>query len=95
MGTIAAYSVLIGGVICMLPNLVLAERIFAAGTSEHPQALMRAVYYGEAGKLLLTAALFALAFLLIKPLHVLMLFVGFIAAQAVFWIALIMTRRMA
>ena len=87
-GRTAAYSGLIGGMICLLPNTFLALRIIAAGMKREPRALVRGIYAGEAGKMMLSAMLFIVAFTLVKPLAVGWLFAGFIATQSVMWVAL-------
>ncbi len=87
-GRIAAYSGLIGGMICLLPNTFLALRIIAAGMQREPRALVRGIYAGEAGKMMISAMLFIVAFTLVKPLAAGWLFAGFIATQSVMWVAL-------
>ncbi|MCH8895722.1 MAG: ATP synthase subunit I [Proteobacteria bacterium] len=87
-GRTAAYSGLIGGMICLLPNTFLALRIIAAGMKREPRALVRGIYAGEAGKMMLSATLFIVAFTLVKPLAAGWLFAGFIATQGVMWVAL-------
>lgn len=87
-GRTAAYSGLIGGMICLLPNTFLALRIIAAGMKREPRALLRGVYAGEAGKMMLSAMLFIVAFTLVRPLAPGWLFAGFIATQGVMWVAL-------
>ena len=87
-GRTAAYSALTGGMICLLPNTFLALRIIAAGMKRDPRALVRGMYAGEAGKLMISAMLFIVAFTLVKPLAAGWLFAGFIATQSVMWVAL-------
>ncbi|MCZ6559789.1 MAG: ATP synthase subunit I [Gammaproteobacteria bacterium] len=87
-GKTAAYSGLIGGMICVLPNTFLALRILVAGFKREPQALVSGLYVAEAGKMMLSVMLFIVAFTLVKPLAAGWLFAGFIATQSVMWVAL-------
>ena len=91
-GTIAAYSAILGGLICVVPNTFLALRMFAGSLARDPRKALTATYVGAAGKLLLTAALFAAVFVLVRPLWPGWLFAGFLAAQGVMWIALATSR---
>ncbi len=92
-GAVEAYSALLGGLICVIPNAYLAGRLLMKSGSGDSRVFLRAAFTGEALKLLLTAALFALVFSTIKPLNVLVLFAGFIAAIMVQWIGLIFIGR--
>lgn len=91
-GTIAAYSALLGGLICVVPNTFLALRMFAGSLTRDPRRALTATYVGAAGKLLLTAALFAAVFVLVRPLRPGWLFAGFLAAQGVVLISLLSSR---
>lgn len=83
----------IGGLICILPTIVFARLIFRQApqlTNEQKvKALAGSLYLGEFLKLLLTIALFALAFINMKvlqapnpqPTDVLFLFAGYVVAQ--------------
>lgn len=88
-GMIEARSLFAGGMICVLPNAFLALRMFATGRDADPRSIVRAAYFGEVGKLALTALFFAAAFVAIKPLSAGYLFAGYILAQSVFWVALV------
>jgi len=92
-GVVEAYSALLGGLICVIPNAYLAGRLLMKSGSGDSRVFLRAAFTGEALKLLLTAALFALVFSTIKPLNILALFAGFIAAIMVQWVGLIFIGR--
>ena len=92
-GTVEAYSALLGGLICVIPNAYLATRLLMKSGSGDSRVFLRAAFTGEAVKLLLTAGLFMLVFSTVKPLNILMLFIGFIAAISVQWIGLIFIGR--
>lgn len=91
-GPPAGLSALAGGGICVLPNAFLALRLVAAGTGGDPHRALRATYIGAAGKLVMTAALFAAAFVLFRGVSPGWLFAGFLAAQAVMPLSLLVAR---
>jgi ATP synthase protein I len=84
----AALSVGLGGAAAFFPNLFFAYRIKKASGQE-ARKIVVSFYTGEAGKLLLTAALFVLIFQL-PNIDLLPLFVGYLATLSVFWFALLM-----
>lgn len=88
-GTVAAYSAFLGGLICVVPNTLLALRMFAGSLLRDPRRALTATYVGAVGKLVLTAALFAAVFLLVEPLRPGWLFAGFIGAQVIVLISLL------
>lgn len=77
-GAGAAASVLVGGLIAVIPNGFLAARLLASGS---PARLVRAAWIGEIGKLVLTALGFGIVFASAWPFSALAVFVGFIAAE--------------
>ncbi|MBS7662718.1 F0F1 ATP synthase subunit I [Pseudomonas lalucatii] len=86
-GVVAGYSGLCGGLIAWLPNLYFAHKAFRYSGARAAQAIVRSFYAGEAGKLILTAALFALTFAGVKPLEALAVFGVFLLTQLVNWFA--------
>ena len=86
-GAVEGYSGLLGGLIAWLPNLYFAHKAFRYSGARAAQAIVRSFYAGEAGKLILTAVLFALTFAGVKPLEALALFGVFLLTQAVNWFA--------
>jgi ATP synthase protein I len=92
-GKIAAVSALLGGAIAVIPNAFLAARLMSPGAGVSARAMLRAAWFGEIGKLLLTALLFAVVFASVRPLSALAVFGGFIAAQLmVFGVPLVGSR---
>jgi ATP synthase protein I len=91
-GVVAGYSALLGGLICVVPNTFLALRMFAGSLIGDPRRALTATYVGAAGKLLLTAALFAVVFMLVRPLRPGWLFAGFLAAQGIVLLSLLSSR---
>jgi ATP synthase protein I len=89
-GEPAALSWLLGSVICVVPNAFVGALMLVRRTD--PRAAVRALYWGEAGKLVLTVALFVAAFRHVRPLHAGLLFAGLIATQSVSLWALVWDR---
>lgn len=84
-GVTAAYSALLGGTIQIGPQAYFTRLAFRhAGARQAPQ-ILRAMYKGEAGKLLLTAVMFALVFYYVKPLHLPTLFLAYGLMTAIHW----------
>jgi len=82
-GRVSAWSALLGGLTCVIPNAFLALRLVVPRRDPGAGALVRAAYIGEIGKLALTVLMFSLVFTLVRPLAAGPLFTGFIAAQLV------------
>ncbi len=94
-GTVSGYSGLCGGLIAWLPNLYFAWKAFRFTGARAAQAIVKSFYAGEAGKLILTAVLFALTFAGVKPLAPLAVFGVFLLTQLVSWFApLLMKTRL-
>ena len=82
-GRVAGYSALLGSLTCVVPNAFLALRLMAPRRDPGAQALLRAAWIGEAGKLALTVLFFTLVFTQVRPLSAAALFAGFIVTQLV------------
>jgi ATP synthase protein I len=89
MGEVAGMSALLGGVAVVIPNGFLAARLLQPSRDESAKAMMRAAWFGEIGKVLLTALLFGVIFGFVRPIQPLAVFAGFIAAQLVVFGALL------
>ncbi|NNF16495.1 MAG: hypothetical protein HKN70_07085 [Gammaproteobacteria bacterium] len=92
-GTVAAYSAVLGGMICVVPSAFLGARMMAVRNAPDPHVLLRAAYLGEAGKWLLSFILFVLVYVWIKPLNPVALLVGFMVAQGGIWAAILMDKQ--
>ena len=92
-GHVSGYSALLGGLTCVIPNAFLALRLAVPRRDPGAQALVRAAYIGELGKLALTVLMFSMVFLLVRPLQAGSLFAGFIAAQLATFAGLLMRDR--
>ena len=86
-GDTVAVSTLLGGVAAVVPNGFLAARLL--NPRRPMNALMRAAWLGEIGKLLLTALAFGVIFGFVRPIAPAAVFAGFIAAQLVVFGALL------
>ena len=93
VGWVAAYSALLGSLSCAIPNAFLALRLAVPRRDPGAGALIRAAYIGELGKLALTVLMFSIVFIWVRPLSVAPLFAGFIAAQLVTFLGLVMRDR--
>jgi ATP synthase protein I len=92
-GDVAGYSALLGSLTAVIPNAFLALRLAVSRRDAGAEALVRAAYLGELGKLALTVLFFSLVFTLVKPLSAAALFAGFVATQLVTLAGLLMQRE--
>ncbi len=92
-GPVAGYSGLCGGLIAWLPNLYFAHKAFRFSGARAAKEIIQSFYAGEAGKFILTAALFTLTFAGVKPLDPLAVFAGFLLTQMVSWFAPLLMRK--
>ena len=74
-----AYSALLGGLAYILPNAFFIRYAFMSAGKETPRHVLRQFYIGEAGKLVLTGLFFAACFIWVRPLHVMTLFMTYVA----------------
>ena len=80
-GGIGGYSVALGGCIAWLPNAWFVHKAFRYHGARSMQVIVQSFWSGLAGKMILTAVLFALAFAVVEPLSVAGLFIGFVLVQ--------------
>ena len=80
-----AVSALLGSLICIVSNLYLAVRLTAERSAD-PGQLVNTLYMAEAGKLIITAALFAAVFATQEWVHPVALMAGFGVAQLTHWL---------
>ena len=60
LGRTVGVSALLGGAVAVLPNAFLAARLLKPGNKVSAEALLQSAWLGEAGKLIMTAVLFAI-----------------------------------
>ncbi len=82
----AAVSVLLGGLVSIIPNMYFARMLFKYHGAQAARKIVNSFYKGEAIKMLLTVSLFALVFKSLKVVP-LAFFAGFIVAQLLIWFA--------
>ncbi len=85
---IAAAAAAAGTAIALLPTLYFAVKVFSKAPGSAPHEVLRALYTGEAVKLILTAALFAIALRWFGG-HFLPLITAYAAALATYWFVLL------
>ena len=89
-GKVVGYSAMLGSLAAVVPNAFLALRLMAPSRDPGAQAVMRAAWIGEIGKLALTVLIFTLVFTLVRPLSAAAVFAGFIVTQLVVFSGLLM-----
>lgn len=83
--TALAYSVLLGGLIQICPQAWFARQAFRFAGARRVQSIVSAMYWGETGKVVLSAVLFTATFLMVSPLNVGALFSSFVVMILVQW----------
>jgi ATP synthase protein I len=83
--TVIAYSVLLGGLIQVFPQAWFARQAFRFAGARRVQSIVSAMYWGETGKVVLSAVLFTATFLMVNPLSVGALFSSFVIMILVQW----------
>ena len=83
--TVIAYSVLLGGLIQVSPQAWFARQAFRFAGARRVQSIVSAMYWGETGKVVLSAVLFTATFLMVNPLSVGALFSSFVIMILVQW----------
>lgn len=78
---VAAYSMLIGGLIYLIPNGYFAKKHFKKQTQRSAQGTLAELYASQIWKMALMAISFSLAFVLVKPISVFSLFAMLILLQ--------------
>tara|TARA_B110001452_G_scaffold125488_1_gene104148 strand:+ start:1774 stop:2145 length:372 start_codon:yes stop_codon:yes gene_type:complete len=85
LDAVMGYSVLVGGVIQVVPHAWFARQAFKYTGARQTHMVVRAMYQGETGKVVLTAALFVIAFSELPNLNFLVLMSTFILMIPVQW----------
>ena len=75
---VAAYSLLMGGLISVVPNAYFARQVFRFSGAADAREVARSFYVGESGKFIATLGLFGFSFALVKPLNVFVLFSAYL-----------------
>lgn len=90
---IGAYSSLLGGLICAIPNAYFTLRAFRYRGAMATRQIVKDFYIGEAVKILLICAGFTLVFASVDPLNAAALFIGFVLVYLAGLIALIFIQK--
>jgi ATP synthase protein I len=85
---VIAYSVLLGGLIEIIPQAWFARQAFRYAGARRVQSIVSAMYWGETGKVVLSAVLFTTTFLMVSPLNVGALFSSFVIMILVQWFSI-------
>jgi ATP synthase protein I len=80
---VVARSMLLGGAVYLLPQTWFAWQAFRFQGARSAFSMVRAFYRGEAGKYILTAALFAVVFATVRPLDVPAMFGAYIGLMVI------------
>ena len=76
---------MIGGLIQIVPQAWFARQAYKYTGARQVGLMVRAMYRGETGKIVLTAAMFVTTFILWKQLHFLAVFSAFIVMIPLQW----------
>jgi len=87
--SVLAYSALTGGLIQICPQAWFTRQAFRYTGARKVQSIVRAMYWGETGKIVLTTVLFTVSFMLVKPLYVSAVFSAFVAMILVQYLTVI------
>ena len=79
MDTVLAYSVLVGGLVQIVPQAWFARQAYKYSGAQQASLVVRAMYRGETGKVVLAATLMAVLFTLHKQWNFFALFMAYIA----------------
>ena len=91
-GWVAAYSAWLGGLTALLPNVYFTYKAFQYFGARSIAVIVQSFWTGQMGKIILTAVLFAVLFLGVKPLNVLAVFIGYILVQMTSATSLLLTK---
>lgn len=81
----AAASLLLGGLCCLVPNLLFAHRFFSYRYARQLKQVVQAFYRGEVFKMVLIGLLSIFVFVTVR-IEPIFFFLGFIVAQVTLWV---------
>lgn len=85
VGKHQALSSFLGGMVAFIPSVIFAKKFFQYQGARAAKAIVNTFYVGEFLKIMVTASLFSLAFIIeVKPLA---FFLTYIAVVMIHWIA--------
>jgi len=80
---ISAYSALSGGLICAIPNMYFVRKAFQYAGARAAALIVQSFFKGQLWKMFLTAVLFVLVFMKVKPLNEFVLFATFVLVHLI------------
>jgi ATP synthase protein I len=83
---IIARSVVLGVSVCFAPSVCFAWFVFRYQGAGRVRQAVNAFYRGESMKFVLTAILFAVVFVKVEQINVMVFFASFIVAQLISWL---------
>lgn len=81
--TTAAYSAVLGGAVFIAPNWLFTGVVFRQTETDSARRILHRFFIGEALKIFVTIVLFAVCFILVKPLNVISLFATFLVMMVI------------
>lgn len=90
---VKGYSVLLGGLVYLIPTALQARRHFSSKTETSAHVALAQMYAGQIWKIALTVILFALVFALINELSVFSLFATLILMQIIHFASQLSDKR--
>jgi ATP synthase protein I len=88
-----AVSALLGGMVCVLPNIYFAKQVFTKSRTAAAGTLLRTVYIAEFIKMGLAIALLAIALIKYKEVNPIALFVTYFIAHSCTWVVPLITHQ--
>jgi len=85
-GNKAAFSSLLGGLICVIPNIIFAALVFKHQGAQAARKIVRSFYKGEALKIVTSVLMFAVVFVMFD-INAFALFITYIIVQMSNWFA--------
>ncbi len=87
-----AFSALLGGAICALPNMYFARQLFTKRRIAEAGTLLRTIYVAEFIKLSLAVALLAIVLINYKDVHPITLFATYFIVHSCMWVVPLVTQ---
>lgn len=78
---VTAYSILLGGLLYLLPNIFFMARVLLNRNDSEPKQIVASVYMSQLGKMLLVVVLCIAIFKMVQPLSPFSLFGSYILMQ--------------
>ncbi len=85
-GPLSGKSALLGGLVCFIPTCWFALRAFRHKGARSANEIVRSMYAGASGKMILTMVLFGFVFAYVKPINALAVFAGFAGVSVMNWL---------